>query len=96
MSCIHSKNKVCEFGIKSICQCCNKFEESNNPIIGLNLNINIGLDKYDNRNISNLINTIEDDISKVLENNYVYGLGMKLDFIREKNNLGIKRIDTQK
>jgi len=64
-----------------------------NKIIGFNLSLNFGFTNDEEKNV--VINRIENTISNLLANKQDIGavlLGGKAEFIREDNELGIKKL----
>ncbi|MEX0083145.1 hypothetical protein AB2T90_11990 [Clostridium butyricum] len=68
----------------------NKEISKDNPIIGLHLELNIGIDKTETRSTRELMEMIEDDIGGYLESERLTLLGGRCDIIRKENNYGIK------
>ena len=74
----------------------NKNNDVDNDIIGIKFDLRVGIDNK-NKNIDyrKIIEDFENIVSDYFDNkveNTVF-LGGKSDFIRENNNLGIKRVD---
>ena len=74
----------------------NEKQNNNNDIIGIRFDLRVGIDNK-NKNIDyrSIVEDFENMISDYFDNkveNTVF-LGGKSEFIREDNNLGIKRVD---
>lgn len=68
----------------------NKEISKDNPIIGLHLELNIGIDKTETRSARELMEMIEDHIGSYLESERLSLLGGRCDAIRKENKYGIK------
>ena len=74
----------------------NKKQNNNNDIIGIRFDLRVGIDSK-NKNIDyrKIVEDFENMVSDYFDNKVAdtISLGGRSDFIREDNNLGIKRVD---
>ena len=74
----------------------NKKKNNNNDIIGIRFDLRVGIDNK-NKNIDyrKIVEDFENMVSDYFDNKVAdtISLGGRSDFIREDNNLGIKRVD---
>ena len=74
----------------------NKKQNNNNDIIGIRFDLRVGIDSK-NKNIDyrKIVEDFENMVSDYFDNKVddAVFLGGRSDFIREDNNLGIKRVD---